>query len=591
MSENLIEKLNIDRLNGRKFKIPLYQREYAWGANEVQTLLNDLKNATEPYYIGNIVIDSEGNIIDGQQRLTTLYLMLMVSEHKNIFELSYEIRQEDNEFLQLKNPNAECKNDNMYENLKVIKKYKEESEKNQQNDTTKQSLKDILDKVSLTLITLPPDTDITRYFELINSRGVQLEKHQILKAKFLEKLKNNTDYDWAKIWEYCSNMNCYVEDIVSYKNSGTKIEKIRENFVNFLRGGEIPEYFKKPQNKEGETKQTIKLILDSSESKDNNKAEESINLPKEYESIMSFDYLLLNVLNFLVKKQIISLNNSNQTITMSNANLLSEFDKFNIEKNADTFMKNLLKFRLIFDYFVFKRDENKKVYFKDMNSDGILKVTEPKELSMIELLFHHTASNYNAQEWVQEVFGFVLDDNMKLKNELSLIDDLEQKDNEKAKNRKDENLDSGTATPHYWFYRLEYLLWKELKNDQGKFSSFSKNMRDSLYNNYTLSRLNSVEHIQPQSKASENGFNESIDIFGNLALLSSSRNSSLGNLEVNEKKARIENWLKGKYNPQSLKMILALNDVTQNSDWTADKAQKHGKAMKKLLGLEQNSEK
>lgn len=561
---DLIKSLTIDRLNGRKFKIPLYQREYAWGANEAQTLLNDLKNATKPYYIGNIVIDSECNVIDGQQRLTTLYLMLMVLGRGKFFELSYEIRQEDNEFLQLKNPNAECKNDNMYENLKVIKKY------------TKQSLKDILDKVSLTLITLPPDTDITRYFELINSRGVQLEKHQILKAKFLKTLndkeKSNGDkkYDWAKIWEYCSNMNCYVEDIVSYKNSHKKIviDTIRQNFVSFLHGGEIPEYFEKPQNNEGETKQTIKSILDILGNKDNNNTEESINLPKEYKSIMSFDYLLLNILNFLENKDGSLFKQGAAEITMSNANLLSEFDKFDIENKATEFMKNLLKFRLIFDYFVFKRDENEKVYFKDMNSGGILKVTKSKQLSMIELLFHHTASNYNAQEWVQDVFGFVLDDDMKLKTELSLIDDLEQKDKEKANERKTDDisnvLDSGTATPHYWFYRLEYLLWKELGDEN---SMIWDNLKDKtkLYNNYTLSRLNSVEHIQPQSKGNKNGFNESMDIFGNLALLSTSRNSSLGNLEVNEKKARIKNWLNETYNPQSLKMILALNGINHKN--------------------------
>ena len=71
-----------------RFIIPEYQRPYAWGDEEVQTLFDDLVEYTHeeiesPYFLGTIVSytnQDEGEklqeIIDGQQRITTLFLLL-----------------------------------------------------------------------------------------------------------------------------------------------------------------------------------------------------------------------------------------------------------------------------------------------------------------------------------------------------------------------------------------------------------------------------------------------------------------------------------------------------------------------------------
>lgn len=83
---NLLDKL---------FEIPVYQRLYAWGKDEVETLLDDMKKAfdelKENYFIGNIITSIKTNkdgqdnkndetnkiyvLIDGQQRLTTLWFV------------------------------------------------------------------------------------------------------------------------------------------------------------------------------------------------------------------------------------------------------------------------------------------------------------------------------------------------------------------------------------------------------------------------------------------------------------------------------------------------------------------------------------
>lgn len=74
-------------LNDFTFEIPSYQRGYRWDRDQVETLLNDLKEflnsnpgPTDAYYLQPVIVKPIGNqkyeVIDGQQRLTTLYLIL-----------------------------------------------------------------------------------------------------------------------------------------------------------------------------------------------------------------------------------------------------------------------------------------------------------------------------------------------------------------------------------------------------------------------------------------------------------------------------------------------------------------------------------
>ncbi|MFI8006243.1 DUF262 domain-containing protein [Streptomyces sp. NPDC086010] len=70
------------------FRIPDYQRPYAWQPEQAQQLLADLEEALlrgdgEPYFLGSLVLvkdsrTAEADVIDGQQRLTTLTILLAV---------------------------------------------------------------------------------------------------------------------------------------------------------------------------------------------------------------------------------------------------------------------------------------------------------------------------------------------------------------------------------------------------------------------------------------------------------------------------------------------------------------------------------
>ena len=97
------------------FFVPDYQRRYRWGENEVKQLLDDIyensqkkENCAKNYYLQPIVVKTirEGNyeLIDGQQRLTTLYLILscikeMLPKTFLNYEITYQTREDTCDFL------------------------------------------------------------------------------------------------------------------------------------------------------------------------------------------------------------------------------------------------------------------------------------------------------------------------------------------------------------------------------------------------------------------------------------------------------------------------------------------------------------
>ena len=125
MAENIIEIKSVGDLLGMKFLIPSYQRGYRWTEKQVKDLLNDV-NEFEPrkipdsdeetwYCLQPLVVkridendsrlpkDNKTNwyeVIDGQQRLTTIFIILKLIDKENIFPtIIYETRPESCEFL------------------------------------------------------------------------------------------------------------------------------------------------------------------------------------------------------------------------------------------------------------------------------------------------------------------------------------------------------------------------------------------------------------------------------------------------------------------------------------------------------------
>jgi hypothetical protein len=99
-----LEPKPVGKIEGR-FYVPRYQRGYRWGSAEVDRLLSDIDDSREggqSYYLQPIVVkpmpDGRWELVDGQQRLTTLYLILQYIRREALpkariaFELEYETR-------------------------------------------------------------------------------------------------------------------------------------------------------------------------------------------------------------------------------------------------------------------------------------------------------------------------------------------------------------------------------------------------------------------------------------------------------------------------------------------------------------------
>lgn len=106
-----VEKFNNSYTDIRKFEIPSYQRGYRWTEIQVNALLNDVYNfhesrtdAQAKYCLQPIVVTRAADgisweVIDGQQRLTTLWLILNYLDEEDIFNLSFESRKDITKFM------------------------------------------------------------------------------------------------------------------------------------------------------------------------------------------------------------------------------------------------------------------------------------------------------------------------------------------------------------------------------------------------------------------------------------------------------------------------------------------------------------
>lgn len=111
VSEIKLEAKLVGEIEG-KFFVPSYQRGYRWGVDEVTRLLDDIyANGTKNYCLQPIVVKNNGDtyeLIDGQQRLTTLYLIfkyMYIASNGFFFgapkfTLEYETRKQSAEFLE-----------------------------------------------------------------------------------------------------------------------------------------------------------------------------------------------------------------------------------------------------------------------------------------------------------------------------------------------------------------------------------------------------------------------------------------------------------------------------------------------------------
>ena len=122
---------------------------------------------------------------------------------------------------------------------------------------------------------MPKDVDLNHYFEVMNSRGEQLEKHEIIKARLCEHLNADELTTFSMIWEACSDMNRYIqqkyqnkklfgnnyEDILEYDVFQEKFESKEDNYhsINDLLNVKKRE---QPGKKNKEEQDSFQSIID-----------------------------------------------------------------------------------------------------------------------------------------------------------------------------------------------------------------------------------------------------------------------------------------------------------------------------------------
>ena len=217
--------LSVNRLlNEDTYAIPLYQRNFAWTYDEIEQLLNDVADAfqenRENYYIGTLVVNKENDIfkiIDGQQRTTALNLIALALKHEFGFDrlkavnLTFPARKKSNKNIQDLFAKKKILEDDENELTRgygyakdALKKVLEERQLNPQ------SFVDYLfENVIIFRSILPEDLDLNLYFERFNSRGEQLEAHEILKAQMMAKFGTDQEMaqKFARIWDACAEFD------------------------------------------------------------------------------------------------------------------------------------------------------------------------------------------------------------------------------------------------------------------------------------------------------------------------------------------------------------------------------------------------
>ncbi len=266
------------------FTIPLYQRPYAWTTEHAGELLDDLiafmgdsnepVDELAPYFLGSIVLikedEPDAQVVDGQQRLTTLAMLLAAlrtlipSEFaRDLTPFLYEkgnaiagtsnryrlmLRERDAQFFQryiqdekglekLKELNPAKLSDsqrNIYDNAQWFLEHLQKL-----SDMQRLALAQFIINRSFLVVVSTPDLDSAyRIFSVLNDRGLDLSHTDILKAEIIGKILSQQQDKYTMKWEDTEASlgrelfeNLFVNIRTIYRKAklqGTILEEFRE---------------------------------------------------------------------------------------------------------------------------------------------------------------------------------------------------------------------------------------------------------------------------------------------------------------------------------------------------------------------------
>ena len=568
-----------------EYIIPLYQRAFAWKDKHLIQLIEDIDDVANDskYYIGSLIVSKqEGKyeVVDGQQRLTSLFLLLncLGMDVKNT--LSFACRDKSNytlvnirELLEENRSKLDMEevDDGLWTGIKVIN---EEIKK-----IDRDKFIDKLSRVVLYRIEVPERTDLNRYFEIMNTRGEQLEQHDILKAKLMSYLEDDEDKKmFAMIWDACSDMTGYVQMHFISKDNRVREEIFGWNW-SYLPSDEWDDYIGIIDTKK-DTNEGYKItdIIEPSFNVRDDEGYLEDDVRVRFESIIDFSYFLIHTLKVFVELYEIRHENPNKKIVddlIDDKKLMDNFERVisrgegddwlvseNKEYFAQKFIMCLLRTRYLFDKYIIKREyandnadgkwslksldtsgqkSKKRPYYKNtwVVSSGMWGTTNTgynRKNTMMQAALRVSYTSPKVMHWITNLLIWLSEDNCdntgdNIIDYISVAEGIAQE--AVIENFFDECPDGvyamGADTPHIVFNYLDYLLWE---------SDFDYS-RPRKYDDFEFEFRNSVEHWYPRhpSEGTFEEWTDGVDQFGNLCIIQRNVNSKFSNMSPEAKKS------------------------------------------------------
>lgn len=629
MIDSEVKQLTVrEFLSDGQYVIPIYQRNYDWGERETLQLLEDIsdyaqKKSNPKYYIGSAVVFVRNvngttyfEMIDGQQRLTTLTILASLLKHEGKADwfkqpnLSYEHRKESDEALRRLQEDMQSEHPaarNIVNVYALLKKHlipvleAKELDKAQFADY-------LFNQVTILRIPLPHDTQLNHYFEIMNTRGEQLEKHEVLKATLMSKLQPEEHSLFHRIWEACADMNSYVQMKFSVGNRtilfGEDWRELQFDQFDHLREALFKQKDGEQNSKENNAPLTLnRLFEDAKKGSRYGQSEvgsEGTGEQERFGSIINFPNFLLQVLKVCYHRSEFYKKEIDEQIRLDDKGLIPIFETVlqslaNEEKQAEFvkfFIIKLLFLRTQYDRYVIKREEHngteswslKTIQKYDKNKVGYVNTFsdeggDAKAVQLLEAMFHVSAPTQIYKHWLNALLyalngdepvnasflrkqlynlacRFMLD--IYLAKEKTTFEDIvyhqEGKPAHDLNNIDWGRIDQGCSVHNFIFNFYDFITWQNAPQKYPKFD---------------FSYRTSVEHFYPQKPMK--GYpvlnDDVLHSFGNLCLISSSMNSKFSN---NMPKAKLANFGLDEEvrNGLSLKLLEMMDVVKVKGDWS-----------------------
>ena len=594
--------LSVNRLlNEDTYAIPLYQRNFAWTYDEIEQLLNDVADAFQEnrdnYYIGTLVVNKENDlfkIIDGQQRTTALNLIALALKHEFGFDrlkavnLTFPARRKSNENIQKLFINEKISEDDENELTRGYRHAKDALKKVLgERQLEPQPFVDYLfNKVIIFRSILPKDLDLNLYFERFNSRGEQLEAHEILKAQMMAKfgIDQEMAQKFARIWDACAEFDKPVAS--QFKMRRKRADNFQERERIF--GWHFSNYsFHNIYDDIDFYQNERRKLSDILGIKVNEKITESEKDFGDYTQVIDFPTFLLHVLAIWEGKD-------TSEVQLDDKKLLTLFDiKNKNETWVIEFSEFLLRMKHIFDNFIVRNSNmdsssrNKDEWFlqkgtyyeyqpngkakehyiveerftKNTFSDSEMN----KNIILLQSMFAVTFTANRDSRWLYESLRFLFNHIEELDQPefgSYFKDFLEIMAVRYAEGRlftEEDMLKKYGDIPVYAFNFVDYILWKNREELGRKYKGVK-------FDHFKFAYRRSIEHWFPQHPNSDEKIEKMDDqflhSFGNLCIITDSQNSKFGNLVPS---AKYKQW-EGIFDRQSLKLQIMAN-ITEKTKW------------------------